>query len=63
MYKVETTKDKKGNTAWIIRCPDGGIANQYQHPSKQSADRHCEICNVFFGELNENANSNKSGTA
>lgn len=50
-YNVEK-RDKKGNKAgewWVVVTPDRRIANHFFHPTRQGADRHCNLLNIYFG--------------
>ena len=44
---TETIKDK---TVYRVVCPDGRVANEYDHPTFESADTRRKNCEVFFGE-------------
>ena len=48
-YIVEEAKDAKGNRSWIVRGPDGHIANRHYHPNKKDANNHAKLCNTLFG--------------
>jgi hypothetical protein len=59
-YTVERIEEKAGKRkrvySWIVRCPDGSIANDFHHPTEKSAQRHCDNCNAFClpkGETHE----------
>lgn len=45
-YTVERTSHK-GRPAWIVRAPDGRIANEHYHDTPGGARQHCEVCNAF----------------
>jgi hypothetical protein len=44
--EVPDLKHKKPST-WIVRCPDGSIANGYHHKTIQEANKHRDICRAF----------------
>lgn len=50
-YTVEQVTEKKASgaikTTWVVRCPDGSIANGYHHPTEAGAAKHAGICNAF----------------
>lgn len=41
----ETVMDKK--TVYQVICPDGSIANNYDHPTRLSAERHKKLIDAF----------------
>ena len=47
-YVVEPSKDKK-DPGWVVKCPDGVIANSFVHKTEVAANKHCAYCNAFFG--------------
>lgn len=52
-YKVEPLKVGTA-TKWVVRCPGGHIANEHHHPTRDSAERHADLCNVFWRAWRDN---------
>lgn len=44
---TETKSSGKEKVTWIVRCPDGSIANGYHHPAPDGAHKHAALCNAF----------------
>lgn len=50
-YCVEEVTERKAGgaikTTWVVRCPDGTIANNFHHTKPADAKKHAKICNAF----------------
>lgn len=51
-YKVKkiTVKNKP---VYRVICPDGKVANDFDHTEKRKADRHCDMLNQYYGYKND----------
>ncbi len=51
-YKVKETVVRK-KLYWLVVDEHGRVANDFKHPTKETADIHCRNLNSFFGDDND----------